>query len=79
MKEKTIEERIAWLERMVGVYGFMLSAEGRNIETFLRATIGFDLWLTGLSDGEWRRLWDEVVPPLMEEARSRGESLLGMP
>ena len=63
MKEKTIEERIAWLERMVSVYGFILSAEGRNIETFLRATIGFDLWLMGLKDKEWRRLWDEVIPP----------------
>lgn len=75
MKEKTLEERVAWLERMVGVYGYMLSAEGRTIETFLKATIGFDLWLMGLNDKEWRMLWDEVMPPLMKEAQSRGESL----
>ena len=74
MKEKTLEERLDWLERMIGVYGFMLSAESRNIETFLRATIGSDLWLMGLNDKEWRRLWDEIVPPLMKEAQSRGES-----
>ena len=76
MPEKTIEERIAWLERMGGVYGYMLSMEGRSIETFLRATIGFELWLKGLNDKEWRRLWDEIVPPLMKEAQARGESLL---
>jgi hypothetical protein len=79
MEKKTIEERLGWLERMVGVYGFMLAAEGRNIEAFLRATIGFDLWLAGLSDKEWRRLWDEIAPSLMEEAQARGESLPRLP
>ena len=74
MGEKTVEERLAWLEKMVGVYGYMLAMEdGRNIRGYLASTIGFDLWLEGLTDKEWRWLWDEIVPPLMKEARFRGE------
>ena len=73
--KKTIEERVSWLERMIGVYGYMLAMEGRTIDTFLKATVGFNLWLSGLNDKEWRRLWDEIIPPLIEEARARGESI----
>lgn len=72
-KDMTIPQRIAWLESMISVYGFLLAQKGLTIEQALRNTIGNALWLDGVNDQHWRMLWDEIVPVLLRHAHGRGE------
>lgn len=43
-----------------------------EVRRILYSTIGSAMWMDGLTDGEWSKIWADIMPMVLKEAARRG-------